>query len=111
MPQDRPKTMGMGNSPRVTDDTPGGFVDSRGRGSSVAGKTRESSEDRIDQDPGEGEVRTAKGKALPRGESDMNILSEVRDRDIRDARADWKNRTEPGFEGLIEATLEPEEEE
>jgi hypothetical protein len=86
-------------------------VDSRGRGSSVAGKTRESSEDRIDQDPGEGEVRTAKGKALPRGESDMNILSEIRDRDIRDARADWKNRTEPGFEGLIEATLEPEEEE
>ncbi len=76
----------------------------------MAGKTRESSEDRIDQDPGEVEVRVAKGKALPRGESELTILSEVRDRDIRDARADWKARTDPEFAGLIEATLEPESE-
>ena len=72
-------------------------------------KTRESSEDRIDQDPGEGEVKVARGKALPRSEADFSILSEVRDRDIRDARSDWKARTDPEFGGLIEATLEPEE--
>jgi hypothetical protein len=74
-------------------------------------KTRESSEDRIDQDPGEAEPRVAKGKAIPRGEAEMSILSEVRDRDIRDARADWKARTDPEFAGLIEATLEPEDDE
>lgn len=76
----------------------------------MAVKPRESSEDRIDQSPG-GEVKVAKGKALPRGESDFVILSEVRSRDIRDARDEWKARVEPGMGGLIEATLESREDE
>jgi hypothetical protein len=39
----------------------------------------------------------------------MDSLSEVRQADIRDARADWKKRTLPGYGGLIEAEMEPDE--
>lgn len=77
----------------------------------MAVKKREQVEDQIDQDPGDGEPKVAKGQALFRTEADFSMLSEVRDRDIRDARGDWKARTIPGFEGLIDATMEPEDDE
>jgi molecular chaperone GrpE (heat shock protein) len=65
-------------------------------------KDREPIEDRID----EGDGVTAKGKALSRSEAELDILSRITDRDIQQARRDWKANCAEGFEGLIDATIE-----
>jgi hypothetical protein len=52
----------------------------------------------------------AKGKALPRTALDIERMSRVADRDIAAARRDWKARAPGAFRGLIDATVEPDEE-
>jgi hypothetical protein len=74
----------------------------------VASKDRGPREDRIDEDPSS-DPRTAKGKSLNRSEADLDMVSQVNSRDLKEAREDWKARTLEGYEGLIEATLDPDE--
>lgn len=70
---------------------------------------RFASEDEID-DPGNNEPspepRRAVGKALPRSEGDIGELSTVHPVDVRSARRDWKSKTLPGSEGMIDAELD-----
>jgi hypothetical protein len=52
---------------------------------------------------------TAIGKALPRSETDIGSLAEIRSPDIRAARRDWKAKTLEGYGGLIDAKLDPDQ--
>ena len=48
----------------------------------------------------------AKGNALPRSELDIDIRSRVTDRDIADARRDWRRRMPDDVAGMIDARPE-----
>jgi hypothetical protein len=52
----------------------------------------------------------AKGKALPRTAADIDRMSRVTERAIAAGRKDWKQRAPGAFRGLIDATVEPDEE-
>jgi hypothetical protein len=54
--------------------------------------------------------RVPRGKALPRDENTLEIISAVTPADRVAAREDWIDKTSPAYRGLVDATLEPEEE-
>jgi hypothetical protein len=68
-------------------------------------------EDKIDDSDETPDTPRAKGKALERSESELFELSDIRKPDIDKARRDWKAKTLPAYIGLINATLDDDNEE